>query len=209
MLPAAAGRSASARAAAGGDAAAPPRRRREPCLSIRRLDLNLSRGSPPWRFQQSCSAQELLADALPGALDAARPATVSVAFAVDGGPRVLGFRVTGSMSIEDGVPLVCEYCAQPFSLRVSGAWRAWIDEGDGSVLEVQDDALGFVDDVCDLSPAVSDAICEAMPSILAVCGREACAREWRSRSWAAEGPSAAASSPFAALNKLLRAQDKA
>jgi uncharacterized metal-binding protein YceD (DUF177 family) len=174
------------------------------------MDLNFSRGSPPWRFQQSCSAHELLADALPGVLDAARPATVSVAFAVDGGPRVLGFRVTGTMSVEGGVPLVCEHCAQAFYLPVRGAWRAWIDEGDGSVLEVQDDALGFVDDVCDLSPAVSDAICGAMPSILAVCGREACAREWRSRSWAAEGPpgAAAASSPFAALDKLLRAQDK-
>lgn len=171
-----------------------------PPVYLNRSDLTW--GTAPWRFEQTCFASdlELKHPALSGDITAQ---DVIVNFSVDSPSHSApGLWVKGTVATV--LVLQCEWCTETFTQRIDQAFNVWLNgkvAGDADLTSAEELAFPSGDETCDLSPAVVDAISLALPSVC-LCGGKHCKTLGSQLPlWAASTPqpSKGGSSPFASL----------
>lgn len=193
------------------------RRRREDLpFFIARSDLTWN---PPWCFEQSAALSELQlrqqgVSGLDGAAAAAPECHATATFQVEL-PAGLGALVVRGTVAAD-VPLRCEMCSEPFQASLDGvAFDAVVllEAGGASGRDEQREAdldemvFNLNENLCDITPLVSDAIVSSLPSVC-LCGGGSC-RQHEGREVVWRSTSSTAPSPATSLfGKLLAKQEK-
>lgn len=171
----------------------------EPPIYVRRSDL--SWGRPPWKFEQTCTTSDIHLEEQVQALcdSSGTEEIIGVVFAVER-PSGPGLWVKGS--VRTVLQLQCEWCSKKYSQAVDTPFQVWLNSEaytDAQVQSAEELAFPSTDDVCDLSPAIADAISLTLPSV-SLCGGTSCENLVdQPMQWASTATSSYKSSPFASL----------
>lgn len=162
-------------------------------------------GTPPWRFFQTCTAAELELQRYVKAVSPSAAQPVQVEYQVEAPTGSAGLWVKGS--VRALLQLHCEWCGQPYVRPVEAKFKTWLNglvESEAEISSADELAFPQTHEICDLSPAVVDAISLALPPLcLCGAGGEQCERAESGavqlQSSSSRRNSKRPSSPFAAL----------